>query len=953
MSLQIAASDRNGFLPINTHFTPEFESALAELLLGDEPFDDQISNELGKVGFQGSTPDDFSFGSDEVLKIGLGVNAALVSSLVLKRAPGEKLTMLDSYLPELDYGRDLVVALQMQAEAGLTAGANSSFGSYISLAGGTEVGGGAEYHRCKVYPRDLSARAIVSDFLTGLRWPLSGADSARSLPAGDIAAASFRGKLKLWDEMNLGYSVSGSKALSLAKLDAAFEYKLAAAIKWGGSFEMGGNFTVISMPGSSEDWVRLRVVRDQSRATQTHFGLDVNLDYQSSGIPDSSDGLLTALTGHDTRSILNWLELAAETDDIDAAVARVKEKVGEQASKSLEQLLGQAYRSINFDSLKAKIEDVLSQYGNFKDSIDGHLLDLGRKYIGSTDVCDWLKIALDKTTRKGLREISNHNVWKVIDELVGDRAYALLTDQDAFNHFRSAAQKLLDLLEGKGGFKPLKEFIEKVEERFDVDKLLDTLGDNLDKDKLNALAKGKLEGLLTSLFNLAGDALEGGEIDQTVAKLSDEAEKILNWKKKLDSKLKLGLKNQLELSLLYSTSSQRASSAVVDMEFNLARSGGRDLYELARRGDFQKAISEFDPAILTIHRGEFEESLEKSRSLAVHLFGWENLFEVKVGQVTEIETVMLDGGPVFLMDSESSLKMRNVSGFENAESIRSILQFKLQAQSDADKASEGVLVDLLNSLSCNYEIVRDQVSPDWDALPGAFRFAEQLGLVADAHAVVSELRAELGPNPPKSLSVKYSLSYHEEALKRLWNHEFLEASSGREIVSHTFRQALMDRWQFDHPRFFGQNNQDAYLSHHKIKRFKTTSPIKKHWRYVVEDAEGNKKVLNHSSDVLYKAYKAELAFLDALKEMDDAMDLIQNGGSDWKKLNRAIEAFLSVPEDEFSQRIWKGHLFMLVLDALLIEETADARNGRCAVQVDITPAQGDLIRRFYPQSLQS
>jgi len=60
-----------------------------------------------------------------------------------------------------------------------------------------------------------------------------------------------------------------------------------------------------------------------------------------------------------------------------------------------------------------------------------------------------------------------------------------------------------------------------------------------------------------------------------------------------------------------------------------------------------------------------------------------------------------------------------------------------------------------------------------------------------------------------------------------------------------------------------------------------------------------------------------------------------------------------VPEDEFSQRIWKGHLFMLVLDALLIEETADARNGRCAVQVDITPAQGDLIRRFYPQSLQS
>jgi hypothetical protein len=56
-----------------------------------------------------------------------------------------------------------------------------------------------------------------------------------------------------------------------------------------------------------------------------------------------------------------------------------------------------------------------------------------------------------------------------------------------------------------------------------------------------------------------------------------------------------------------------------------------------------------------------------------------------------------------------------------------------------------------------------------------------------------------------------------------------------------------------------------------------------------------------------------------------------------------------VPKDglAFSKSVWKGNLFFLTLDAMLLEQAGDARAGRTLLQLDLTPHEGEPVRRFY------
>ena len=241
------------------------------------------------------------------------------------------------------------------------------------------------------------------------------------------------------------------------------------------------------------------------------------------------------------------------------------------------------------------------------------------------------------------------------------------------------------------------------------------------------------------------------------------------------------------------------------------------------------------------------------------------------------------------------------------------------------------------------------VPPRWEDLPKAFRLAHQLGIVAEPDALVAGLQAEFGPKPPKSVSLRYNVGYNPAAFDALWERDFEAESDDRAFVSQTFRRLLMDRWAFDHPGFFRPETMDTYLRHHRIARLKAGSVKNKRWRYVAIDAEGRKVNLHSANDVLYQAYMAETAFLKALETLDDACDQARSGGVNWTLLNNAVHTFLSVPKDglAFSQAVWKGNLFFLTLDAMLLAQSGDARTGRTLLQLDLTPHAGEPIRRFY------
>lgn len=951
MSLPVTPSPKSGFLPPDAALLADVNEVLSLLLTANSPFDDQISNELGRLDLKTSGNGKLAFGSADVVQFGFSGEANTASSLRLKRATGETLGLLDAYLPaDLDYNEWLVIAVSSTAKAGVKADGKSKLGAYLALAGGASASGGVGYHACRAYPRRETAKAILTDFISHLRWPLSPPDSVHGLARHDVCATEFRGQLKLWGELGLGYSVSGSKGVSVKDLEATFKYSVQAALRWGGSFELGGEFLVVSSAGEADGWVRLRVRRAHRQDSERHFGFDLKVAYDATGIPTDPAGLLTALAGYDTKNILTWLETVAGATDLDQALKLVTAKCGERAGKSVGALLDGVFRSPTFAKAKTKMDKVLATYSEFKDEIDLRLLDLARQHIHSTEVRQQLETILKLTSREALRGISDAPTWALIDDLYGDYAYALLTDQKAFVAFRQKAQKLDALLKGTGEMRPLREFIEKLEDRFNVDTLVTQLNDGLTPEKLKAIVGGKLGGLTTLLFDIAKQELTGSAVDTLVQRVSGAAQGILALKQKLARSLEQGLKNKLELSIMQSTSRARASTDLVDMEFNLATPTGRTLFDQARRGDFFDAIKGFDPAHVLIRQGAFQEALKTSRTLQIHAFGWTDSFALDVNQVASIETVMQDGGPVFLLSSETAQTLREVSGFDQKETVQSVLQLGFQGRAAAGEVKDNdILVTVLDSMRCTCAVVNEAQHPRWDYLPRAFRLAQQLGLVSQPENVAAALEAEFGPKPPKSVSLKYNVGYNPAAFEALWQRDFESESEDRAFVSQTFRRLLMDRWAFDHPDFFSPETVATYLDHFRIVRLKAGSVKNKRWRYVVESAEGKKITLFQSSDVLYHAYMAETNFLKALEALDDACDQTREGGANWSALNHAVHAFLAVPKEDFafSKRVWKGNLFFLTLDAMLLQQTGDARAGRTVLQLDLEADDGRKVRRFY------
>ena len=457
--------------------------------------------------------------------------------------------------------------------------------------------------------------------------------------------------------------------------------------------------------------------------------------------------------------------------------------------------------------------------------------------------------------------------------------------------------------------------------------------------------------LTTILFDFAKNELNGTGVDKLVQRVSKTAQEILALEKKLSAMLKDGLKNKIEISLLESSASSRASSTLLDIEFNLAEAGGRALFDTARKGDFTAAIKAFDPSLVLVRKGEFQKSLEKSRNLQVHAFGWTNSFEVKIEQKSKVDAVMQDGGPIFLLSSDTSQKIRQVSGFDTKETVQSVLQLGIQARASADQTSKDeILTKVIDSMRCSCSVVREQKEPSWDELPKAFRLAEQLGLIGDSSELIKSLKVELGPQKPKKVSVSYGVSYNPDAFSALWLKEFGKGSPDRAFVSQTFRSLLLDRWAFDHSGFFSSENALRYLNCREIIELpKVGRRIGSLRRYKIIGHDGSEEIVSMSRDVLYQASRSEAVFLSALERLDDACDRAREDIVLWNELNNAVEGFLGVPRSKhgYSAIIWKGNLFFLTLDAMLLLASADARKGKTVLQLDIEPHSGEPVRRFY------
>lgn len=953
MSISVSPAVRSAFYPVDPGLAGEVEDGLARLIAVNEPMGDHLSNELGILDLRRVNGGEFRLGTPDTVSIGFDAESTLRANLLLKRADDERLDGFDGFLPEdVEYATHFLLAFSVETSTGIAGKAGVPIGGYFAAKGKAEASGGIAYRYCRVFPREIGSRDVLVDFLGNLRWPLCDASQAMERQPGDVAIARFRGELKLWGELELAYAVSGSRSLEMEGLEPSVSYEIGAGVRLGGAYELGGSFSVVSSTGGNADWLRLRIARTSMERTESHFGLDVRIGLETEGFATNPERLLTALTGFDAANVLSWLEKVATSSNLDQALQLIRKEAGERAGRLVEQLAGSLYRSQTFENLAGKVRKVVQQYETFKQKADARLLELVAEHVRTGEVAGHLEKLLDLTSREGLSRLSDGRTWEVVDKLAGDKVYELLSEEKLFAELRSRAAMLLNLIEGTGPSRPLLRLIEELESRYNVDRLVGKIENGLDRDTLLALAKDKSGDLLDLIFDVTAAELQSDQADAVLKRVSAAAERVIEFRDKTARVLADGLKKNLEVSLLQVRAGSDDASVLVDIEFNLASEKGRTLYDKARKGDFVEVLKTKDPGSARIHKGSFQESLQRSASLKVHFFGWEQQFEVGMEQVSRMEHVQQEaGGPLFLLSSETSQSMRNLSGFSQQESVQSVLQFGLQARSRGTQPGSGrVLVDLVESVNCSFDVLHKLSNPAWGNLGSAFRFAARLGLLDDPEALVAGLQREFGPGGPQEVSVTYRIGYDPEAYESLWNLELEENGEDRALVSRTFREALMDRWAYQKPGFFSEKTCELYLNHFRIRRLRTRRGHSTTIRYLVTDKDGNEQSAHWVTDALWKAYQAEGDMLRFLGELERALEAHEER-PDWKRLNRALANFLSVPRLHPTARLWKGHLFFLVTDAILLAGSGNARKGKTLLQLDLVPARGEPVRRFYPDFL--
>ncbi len=879
----------------------------------------------------------FGFGGVTGLKVQVSGKAAHQAQIVW---PDRDAELLKQYGLSVKDG-ELYARVIMTAEASAGAGAPIPAGP-VAVTVGAAVAGHVAYERWIRRDAATPARLVLLDLYGGIQLPQH-ISVLQDLPeAGELLVTKYGGSLNLSTTVGWSHSMAGAQQLGSGRLAPIVNFRARLTASASFKYALSGEFQIEARRAEADGWVRFVVRKSRDSKTMLAADFGFTADAKIDNVPKSTDEILEKLLGAHADRVLDVFDRARTYSDVE----KLREAAGDLLFQAIHKYSDEVLKIALDNTTLRQVLDAMHRVVDAYEKLDERVIALYHNVLdgiapAAPKIISGIDIVLGQGTREDLAALAktdNARFTQALDLLrllYNDRIFDILAKDEAFQEAVTLLRTVRDFLNGDADAH-VKKWIDTIKRHIPVNDLLTQLAQFDTPAEIHAAADARLEALVGSLVGKAFDRLKDSEIDEALALVHNELEKINAFKKKLDAQIKKALTQSFEAKLHLAYSRARRNERLLDHEVNLAHADGERLADLAANGRFVEVLDAFDASVVRINKGLFTTELSEAAEVKLNVLGWGLQGVTSLVQKVEHSIESQAGGLLHLYASETDLEKKRKSGWRHQEELRARLTVQALGESfQQNKAGfRPFAIDTLKKMSADYQLLRRDAKTSVEELAAYLQLASELGLLDGspemfANALRDQCGGDLG-----AVDVKYVVKFDTQSLRAAFTLTAGELEAATRIATREFLLrrlapqggALMEIG-------FAYNDKDFFRLH-----LEGTLPEQTQVATTVQPwatgGEVQHPLLNRPKLAIVNAlFNRERSLVKALLQLDALVDA---GAKDFEQLNDALRGFLSaggaLDED--------ASVFTAVLDRLIKLGSRGTAVRDSAVIVEATPQTG-------------
>lgn len=699
--------------------------------------------------FSAAGQESMALGQAGTVKLGVKASATAALTPYFPGAAGKALKTLKAHgLGEFFKGGAnadrVILGLDLGAAAGVNVAGSFSYAPLTAtVTVDTGIDGGYSYYRA--LDAALPARTILPAFFREMRLP---EQLDRAPEPGESISLRYGGYLRLGAEASVGYTLAGTKSLSLGDLQLSERYGLSVLGRIGLAAGVAGRFAV-TVTGAADlpGWARVQVNRH--RSAESRIAADVNVTFinRLDGLPADANDFLGAVLGVNGRSFTHVLERAHELADFEAFSKAVdglaRRYVGEFIGKGFDRLKAKA----EFTRFLDRVHQVVTSY----ETLEERAVTLFDRYFDELGVLtEFLqRIATLQTSELAqLRSRLTPRLWAMLSQLTdGDPLGFLVgrvvlrgSEVDSLTELKERAASVLALIRDDAHAE-IREVIGIAKRSFRIDALLREAAKIDTVDELQALATEHV-GLFVS--RLVGRTLDSAtNLKAALAELKAVLDRMDAFTTRLYTAFKAATNSSYTMALHAEYSRASDADVLVDVAINMTRPEGQGLLIEAARGEFEAVLTNPDTDLVRVREGVLTHRTRRESAYSVNIVGWHLDYRYegfdRVITQSEQRLVPSDRGIIVLSTTSLELERRRKRQDETMHA-----QFLLQALGQsagvvaANERTQTYVIDSLTALTARYDLAFTDEDTSEVELHDYLAFARDVGL-SDQGADLSTL----------------------------------------------------------------------------------------------------------------------------------------------------------------------------------------------------------------------
>lgn len=856
-------------------------------------------------------------------EIALRFEAGAIVDIVWPDEPEAQREVLRTYDLALDEDH-VYLALIADATAGFDASADFPAGP-LSSAIGIRAGGHIGYVYLRKFERAAPAGEVLRTFFRGWRLPhhvgqpLAGALGGLHLPEeGEVIALQYGGYLSLRAATSWGYRVSKSAEAEVGRLALRGRARVEAAATLRAGLDIAGTWGVEVRKGRQDGWARVIVRKHRESVLNVAADLRVRAEIETDGLPSTAGEFLEAALDLHTPDVVR--DALGVLDDPDAFLERLEDGANGLTEKFARALAGRVLDEPlsrrTASAFFAALEDIRDAYDDLErldEALGASALAVLERYASRADVVQRVleRMAGLRDRAAMLDEVTDAEFWDLLRLYLGERFAALLTRDDVFEAVKA---ELGDL--ASTAWQRVAALIEARRAAFGADALLADLkallGDleEIDTpDRLRAKAERYLLEVVERLTGKAFEKLRAAELPQALEELKTLVDQLGRFGPGLYASFERALNDayKLEVSRSYTRATER--DALIDVEVNVGADGGAQLLQAALRGDFDRVLLGYDPAVVRVNPSVFTHEVRTAHELQVNLLGWRHgsLREVVVNVEERVREQ--GGGLIHVYALTGTSEVRQARRDEEVK-MRFLFQLFAEGRNRA-------VIDTVSHLTASYEYeVQDRRTTE-EELREYLHLAQALHLLPDGvEAVIERFREELAVSDGNWGAVRaaYRVQYDPDALLEVFRWvpsgqmEWTARQAFRAVLASHFRRSYAG-WAFYESLARVVRDEATYQRWKQKGDAYFRTDVFGDLAYPVA-GEAVPVTLSHTARIrLLNVYHAEDRYVGALLGLDEVLDAAraQSVPPSKAELEEAFTRFVEAGRDLMRKTgLWKG-----------------------------------------------